>query len=103
MYHSVVKVLKNLGLEFFKIKLQSLIYNIVCQTSTSYAHAVRTSLLLASNDISKKVVIYYKQKHPGCKKSARPIRSSIANRYVQPKTLISVEAKKLRTYVSKIF
>ena len=36
-----------------------------------------------------------KQKHPGCKKSARPIRSSIANRYVRPKTLISVEAKKL--------
>ena len=32
---------------------------------------------------------------PGCKKSARPIRSSIANRYVRPKTLISVEAKKL--------
>ena len=26
--------------------------------------------------------IYAKQKHPGCKKSARPIRSSIANRYV---------------------
>ena len=24
-----------------------------------------------------------KQKHPGCKKSARPIRSSIANRYVR--------------------
>ena len=38
---------------------------------------------------------YAKQKHPGCKKSARPIRSSIANRYVRPKTLISVEAKKL--------
>ena len=36
-----------------------------------------------------------KQKHPGCKKSTRPIRSSIANRYVRPKTLISVEAKKL--------
>ena len=29
----------------------------------------------------------YKQKHPGCKKSARPIRSSIASRQVQPKTL----------------
>ena len=40
-------------------------------------------------------VLYAKQKHLGCKKSARPIRSSIANRYVQPKTLISVEAKKL--------
>ena len=38
---------------------------------------------------------YAKQKHPWCKKSARPIRSSIANRYVRPKTLISVEAKKL--------
>ena len=41
------------------------------------------------------VVLNAKQKHPGCKKSARPIRSSIANRYVRPKTLISVEAKKL--------
>ena len=38
---------------------------------------------------------YAKQKHPGCKKSARPIRSSIVNRYVRPKTLISVEVKKL--------
>ena len=41
------------------------------------------------------VYIYAKQKHPGCKKSVRPIRSSIVNRYVRPKTLISVEAKKL--------
>ena len=40
-------------------------------------------------------VEYTKQKHPGYKKSARPIRSSIANRYVRPKTLLSVEAKKL--------
>ena len=31
----------------------------------------------------------------GIKKSARPIRSRIANKYVRPKTLISVEAKKL--------
>ena len=31
----------------------------------------------------------------GIKKCARPIRSSIANRYVRSKTLISVEAKKL--------
>ena len=29
------------------------------------------------------------------KKSTRPIRSSIVNRYVRPKTLISAEAKKL--------
>ena len=36
-----------------------------------------------------------KQKHPRCKKGTRPIRSSITNRYVRPKTLISVEAKKL--------
>ena len=42
-----------------------------------------------------KVMYNAKQKHPGCKKSVRPIRSSIANRYVRPKTLISVEAKKL--------
>ena len=39
-----------------------------------------------------------KQKYPGCKKSARPIRSSIANRYVRPKTLISVEAGQEVTY-----
>ena len=32
-----------------------------------------------------------KQKHLGCKKSARPIRSS----YKRPKTLISSKAKKL--------
>ena len=37
---------------------------------------------------------YAKQKHPECKKSARPIGSSIVNRYVRPKTLISAEAKK---------
>ena len=41
------------------------------------------------------LVIYTKQKYLGYKKSARPIRSSIANRYVRPKTLISFEAKKL--------
>ena len=41
------------------------------------------------------LVSYAKQKHPGCKKSVRPIGSSIANRYVRPKTLISVKAKKL--------
>ena len=49
------------------------------------------------------VVLNAKQKHPGCKKSARPIRSSIANRYVQPKTLISVEAKKFTYQKSVIY
>ena len=34
-----------------------------------------------------------KQKQPGCKKSARPIRSH--NDYKRPKTLISSKAKKL--------
>ena len=48
--------------------------------------------LLGSKVFSVKLT---KQKHPGYKKSARPIRSSIANRYVRSKTLISVEAKKL--------
>ena len=59
MYHSVVKVLKNLGPEFFKIKLQSLIYNIVCWASTSYAHAVLLCCLLVITSVytSKKVVI----------------------------------------------
>ena len=37
-------------------------------------------------------IIYAKQKHPGCKKGAGPIRSSPT--YVQPKALISAEAKK---------
>ena len=38
--------------------------------------------------------IYAKQKHLGCKKSARPIRSSIVNSCMRPKSLISVKAKK---------
>ena len=38
------------------------------------------------------VIIYAKQKQPGCKKSARPIRS---HKYKRPKTLISSKAKKL--------
>ena len=33
-----------------------------------------------------------KQKHPGCKKGARPIRSSPT--YVRPKSLLSAEDKK---------
>ena len=40
------------------------------------------------------VICYAKQKQPGCKKSARPIRSSIANGHKRPKTLISGKAKK---------
>ena len=39
------------------------------------------------------VYMYAKQKQPGYKKSARPIRSH--NGYKQPKTLISSKAKKL--------
>ena len=35
-----------------------------------------------------------KQKQLGCKKSARPIRSSIVNSCMRPKSLISVKAKK---------
>ena len=86
MYHSIVKVKKNLGPEFFKIKLQSLICNIA---NTSYAHAVLLCCLQAITSV------YTSKNVAGCKKSARPIRSSIANRHVRPKTLISVEAKKL--------
>ena len=48
MYHSVVKVKKNLGLEFFKIELQILICNIVCKYKLC---PCSTSLLLASNNI----------------------------------------------------
>ena len=56
-----------------------------------------TSLLLASNNICfQKSGDMLNKNNLGCKKSARPIRSSIANRYVcATKTLISVEAKKL--------
>ena len=36
--------------------------------------------------------VYAKQKHPGYKKGAGPIRSSPT--YVRPKALISAEAKK---------
>ena len=38
------------------------------------------------------ILLYAKQKQPGCKKSARPIKS---HKYKQPKTLISSKAKKL--------
>ena len=40
-----------------------------------------------------KCIYIAKQKQPGCKKSARPIRSH--NGYKRPKTLISSKAKKL--------
>ena len=40
-------------------------------------------------------LVYAKQKPLGCKKCARLIRSSIANRQVRPKALITAEAKKL--------
>ena len=56
MYHSVVKN-KNCGLEFFKIKLQSLANLQYCVLYRQDAHAVATSLLLASNNILQKVVI----------------------------------------------
>ena len=39
------------------------------------------------------VYVYAKQKQPGCKKIARPIRSH--NDYKRPKALISSKAKKL--------
>ena len=72
MYYSVVKVKYNRRLEFFKIKLQSSI----C------IYASINSDMLNKNTW-------------GVKKSARPIRSNIANRQVRPKGLISAEAKKL--------
>ena len=43
------------------------------------------------------VYIYAKQKQPGCKKSARSIRSH--NGYKRPKTLISSKAKKLNIFL----
>ena len=42
---------------------------------------------------------YAKQKHLGCKISVRPIRSSITNRQVRSKTVISAEAKKLLYHI----
>ena len=59
MYHSVVKVKKNLGPEFFKIKLQSLICNIA---NTSYAHAVLLCCLQAITSV------YTSKNVAGCKK-----------------------------------
>ena len=53
------------------------------------------TLFQGSGDETKIIIPRYNnatQKHPGCKK----VRGlSEANRYVRPKTLISVEAKKL--------
>ena len=43
---------------------------------------------------------YAKQKHPGYKKNATPIRSSIANRYVRPKIWYQLRP---RSHLSKIF
>ena len=47
-------------------------------------------------------IINAKQKHPGCKKvQGQSEAALIANRYVRPKTLISVEAKKL--FIKNLF
>ena len=49
MYHSVVKVKKNCGLEFFKIKLQSI------ASAYNYAHKVVTLILFTkSSDMLNK-------------------------------------------------
>ena len=47
------------------------------------------------------VIFHAKQKQPGCKKSARPIRSH--NGYKRPKTLISSKAKKLNIFIKNPF
>ena len=51
--------------------------------------------LSVSTNIGKAISVNWnaKQKQPGCKKSARPIRSH--NGYKRPKSLISSKAKKL--------
>ena len=55
-------------------------------STESWYKLIRTSRYLPVRDIEGQCgeynYIYTKQKHPGCKKSARPIRSSIANRHV---------------------
>ena len=73
MYHSVVKVKKITGLSFSKLSFK----------------VASVIMLPQSNDTFTKSS---KQKHPGCKKGAKPIRSSPI--YVRPKYLISAEAKK---------
>ena len=81
MYHSVVKVKKNRGLEFFKIKPQS---SICLYSSTK------------SNDIClQKVVIRMLNKNTWGVKKCEANQKQHASRQVQPKALISTEAKKL--------
>ena len=74
MYHSVLKVLKNVGLSF----------------STLSFKLASVYVLPQSSDLFTKR--YAKQKHPGCKKGAGQIRSSPT--FMQLKAFISAEAKK---------
>ena len=60
----------------------------VCQICVLLAYLTGKIMYLVVAKLSAK------QKHLG-HKNERPIRSNIANRQVQPKTLISAEAKKL--------
>ena len=62
----------------------------------SYLYLAIIGIKIRNHRVVFKSNIIAKQNTLGVsKKSARPIRSSLANRYVRPKTLISVEAKKL--------
>ena len=70
MYHSVVKVIKNRDLEFTELSLK---------VASAY-------MLPQSSDICLR---YAKQKHQECKKKCE----AYASRQVQPKALISAEAK----------
>ena len=74
MYHSVVKVIKNLGPEFFKIKLQK-----YCMLSKYKLCPCSTSLLLASNNIC----LYFQKSSDMLNKNTlgvKKCKASIANR-----------------------
>ena len=77
---------------FFKFSF----YTFTCWSNNSLISSWISAKFVSALLLCMLYLSYYyaKQKHLGCKKSARPIRSSITNRYVRPKTLISVEAKK---------
>ena len=63
--------------------------DLVIQNLTNFSLIGENCNIRCTSHVS---IIIAKQKQPGCKKSARPIRS---HKYKRPKTLISSKAKKL--------
>ena len=99
LYQSCSKQEKLLCLES-EISNQTLLYRLVIYDNTIYVDIQLYNEKLAIKN-SMYNYIHAKQKHPGCKKSARPRRSSIVNGqlHMQQKALISTEAKKLFTKI----